>query len=308
MLSPQQIQYILTLAEMRNFSRAAEVCFVTQPTLSMQVKKAEETIGFPIFDRNRNPLELTRLGRELLPLLREIEADFRHIANLSKRAKGDFLEEVRIGIIPTVSAYLIPELYARWKAEMPHTQLVIEEKKSEEILDNLLSKKIDLGIMAGPVMEPGVQVEPLFTEEIKVYLPDYPDAEVPLQVLEDLQPWLLSKGNCLRTQMMNFCELPDDDQLHSWNYEGGNIEMLLRMVDLHGGYTLVPDYYKQILDAPRKNFRRIQGKDHQQIPARAIVGLMQHKHTKRSAIEPLIRSIKLNFVKKSNDFSVLNWK
>jgi len=307
MLSAQQIQYILTLAELRNFSRAAESCFVTQPTLSMQVKKAEDLVGFPIFDRNRNPLELTRLGRELLPLLLEIQADFRQIEQLSQRAKGDFLEEVRIGIIPTVSAYLIPELYARWKAEMPNVQLVIEEKKSEEILESLLSKKIDLGIMAGPVMEPGVQTAPLFTEEIKVYLPDYPESEVPIELLQEMRPWLLSKGNCLRTQMMNFCELPDD-QLHAWNYEGGNIEMLLRMVDLHGGYTLVPDYYRQILDAPGKNFRRIKGHDHQQIPARAIVALMPHKHTKRHAIEPLIRSIKLNFVKKNDDFSVLNWK
>jgi LysR family hydrogen peroxide-inducible transcriptional activator len=309
MLSSQQIQYILALSETQHFSRAADSCFVTQPTLSMQIKKAEELLGFPIFDRNRTPIELTSAGKELVPILREISADFQQIDKLKKQKQGNYLEEIKIGIIPTISAYLIPVLYTKWQKEFPSIKLIIEEQKSEDIIESLHQKKIDLGIMAGPIDELSFKSIPLFAEEIKAYIPQIDSEEVSLDTLRNLHPWLLNKGNCLRTQMIHFCEIRNEntEQKH-WNYEGGNLEMMIRMVDLNRGYTLVPDFYSQIIPEKTIHFKTIVS-TLQQKPARSIIGIVPHKNSKWKSIEQLIRSIQLNF-NENNDRNllILDWK
>jgi LysR family hydrogen peroxide-inducible transcriptional activator len=309
MLSSQQIQYILALSETQHFSRAADSCFVTQPTLSMQIKKAEELLGFPIFDRNRTPIELTSSGKELIPILREISADFQQIDKLKKQKQGNYLEEIKIGIIPTISAYLIPVLYTKWQKEFPSIKLIIEEQKSEDIIESLHQKKIDLGIMAGPIDELSFKSIPLFAEEIKAYIPQIDSEEVSLDTLRNLHPWLLNKGNCLRTQMIHFCEIHNEntEQKH-WNYEGGNLEMMIRMVDINQGYTLVPDFYSQIIPEKSAHFKTIVSALHQK-PARSIIGIVPHKNSKWINIEQLIRSIQLNF-NENNDRNllILDWK
>ena len=309
MLSSQQIQYILVLSETKHFSRAAEICFVTQPTLSMQIKKAEELLGFSVFDRNRVPLELTTAGSELIPILREISADFQQITKLQKQQAGNYLEEIKIGVIPTVSAYLIPVLFKNWKAEYPEIKLIIEEQKSKEILENLQNKKIDLGIMAGPIADMNLKTIPLFAEEIKAYIPTIEAPEIKFDQLRNLQPWLLNKGNCLRTQMIQFCQLQNDINPNThWNYEGGNIEMMLRMVDINLGYTLIPDFYKQIIPEKTKHFKSIISAQNQK-PARSIIGVVAHKNSKWKRIEQLLRNIQLNFNDNNNrELLILEWK
>ncbi len=309
MLSSQQIQYILALSETQHFSRAADSCFVTQPTLSMQIKKAEDLLGFSIFDRNRNPLELTNAGKELIPILREISADFQQIDKLKKQKEGNYLEEIKMGIIPTVSAYLIPVLYSKWQKEFPSIKLIIEEQKSEDILESLHQKKIDLGIMAGPIEESIFKSIPLFAEEIKAYIPQIDTPEISLETLRNLQPWLLNKGNCLRTQMIHFCELQNDSaKQNHWNYEGGNIEMMIRMVDINDGYTLVPDFYAQIIPDKLEHFKTIISEQNQK-PARSIIGIVPHKNSKWKSIENLLRSIRLNFTENNaKELLILDWK
>lgn len=308
MFSSQQIQYILTLTEVQNFSRAAEACFVTQPTLSMQIKKAEEAVGFPIFDRNTNPLELTIAGKKLIPLLREIAADFELIERLKKQMKGNFIEEIRIGIIPTISAYLIPKLYETWQKELPTIKLTIEEKKSEEILESIQNKKIDLGIMAGPVQDIRLKSIPLFQEEIKAFVPSFNEEVIEVEQLRNLKPWLLSKGNCLRTQMINFCELKEPEVSNAWNYEGGNVEMLIRMVKANVGYTLIPNFYIPLLSENISEFKKIISKENQ-FPARSIIGLVQHKNTKWDSIQKIIRSIQHAFNQNhAQEMKILEWK
>ncbi|TXI87143.1 MAG: LysR family transcriptional regulator [Crocinitomicaceae bacterium] len=308
MFSSQQIQYILTLTEVQNFSRAAEACFVTQPTLSMQIKKAEEAVGFPIFDRNTNPLELTIAGKNLIPLLREIAADYELIERLKKQMQGNFIEEIRIGIIPTISAYLIPKLYETWQAELPTIKLTIEEKKSEEILESIQHKKIDFGIMAGPVHDERLKSIQLYQEEIKAFIPTVADEIIEVDKLRTMKPWLLSKGNCLRTQMINFCELKESSESAAWNYEGGNVEMLIRMVKANVGYTLVPNFYIPLLAERECDFKKIISFE-KQSPARSVIGLVQHKNTKWDSIQKIIRSVQHTFNQShTNDMLLLEWK
>jgi LysR family hydrogen peroxide-inducible transcriptional activator len=307
MLSVQQIQYILSLTENKNFSRAAESCFITQPTISMQIKKAEDSIGFLIFDRSRSPVELTKQGKDLLPIIQEIMNDFEKIERLKKQLEGSYLEEIRIGIIPTVTAYLIPALYKKFAEILPNVRLIIEERKSEEILEDIQNTRIDFGIMAGPMMQENLKSIHLYTEEIKAYYPSLQKSTVITTELPNAQPWLLNKGNCLRTQMVDFCDLNQDES--QWSYEGGNLEMLLRMVNLYGGYTLIPHHYQQILALDNsENFKTILS-PRQKIPVRNIVGISQNRNYKWKSIEKIIHQIQHQFPFTSNgSFDLLNWK
>lgn len=310
MLSSQQIQYILSLAELKNFGRAAEQCFVTQPTLSMQLKKAENILGFDIFDRNKTPVELTVLGEELLPLLREIEQEFNKLTIFQSKVKGNYKEEIRLGIIPTIASYLIPEVYETWQKQFSSVSLIIEEKKSDELLQDILSRKTDIGILAGPVEENNLNTIQLYNEEIKIYSKDHFDRGVTTEDLKKIQPWLLTKGNCLRNQMINFCGIHPDQEKPGWDYQGGNLEMLIRMVQQFGGYTLVPEFYeriytKNVLSQHLYSVRSAHGK----IPVRNIIGIMQRKNIKTDTIREMLKVIQLHFASsRKQELEVLNWK
>lgn len=308
MLSIQQIQYVLALVEEGNFSRAAERCFVTQPTLSMQIKKAEETVGFSIFDRHRNPIELTPMGQRLLPILYDVQENLERIDQLKLSLTGNYQEEIRLGIIPTIAPYLVPRLFDDWQQQLSHIRLVIQELKTEDLLEAIHNRKVDFGIFAGPHEDVSMQLTPLYMEEIQAYCPACSDAVLRVDQLKLLRPWLLSQGNCLRTQMMQLCALSNESE-NDWNYEGGNIEMLVRMVDVKGGYTLVPAHYQALLNRPASSFKAIENEISATHPARMIIGVSMKKNSKWEFLRPLIHFIQLEFnMSAKNNYQVLNWK
>lgn len=306
MISPQQIAYILAVSENGSISRAAEQCFVTQPTLSMQLKKAEELLGFAIFHRDRLVLELTDFGLALVPVLRQIQGDFGAIERIRETFSGTYTERLRIGVIPTVAAYLLVDNFKEWQELLPHTQVFVEELKTEELLEALDQRKIDLAILAGPVDTVRQRVIPLFSEEILAYAPSVDGATLLVDQLRDLQPWLLNKGNCLRTQMMQFCSL-NDELPSAWNYQGGNMDLLMRMVDQQGGYTLIPEYYHPLTQtsATFKSIADAEGNS----PGRAIIAVSAFRHANWDSMEKIIRSIQLKYGKVvTKKMELLSWK
>lgn len=308
MLSIQQMQYILVLSEQRQFQRASELCFVTQPTLSMQVKKAEDDLGYPIFDRSRNPIELTAFGESLIPIIREILNETSKIDILTQKLKGHYKEQIKIGVIPTVAAYLMPDIFKIWQEKIGGVQLLIEEQKTEELLLSMERKELDLAILAGPVNDPSLRTIPLFKEEILVYCPSVGRKKMEASELTDLHPWLLSRGNCLRTQMIQFCQLKDEVQADAWNYEGGNLELLLKMVDQHGGYSLVPEFY-HLNEIQRAHLKTIHSHSASGVPAREIIALVPNRTLKWDSIERLIREVQLFYNKMEvKEMEVLNWR
>ena len=306
MISAQQIQYILAVAETGSISRAAEACFVTQPTLSMQLKKAEETLGFPIFHRDTASLELSDFGKALLPVLRQIQGDFGQIERVRSQFDGSYKERLRIGIIPTVAAYVLPDNFKDWQELLPFTQVYIEELKTEELLDALEQRKIDLGILAGPVDTQKFRINPLYSEEILAYAPKLKGEVLQVEVLRDLQPWLLNKGNCLRTQMMQFCAI-NEELPAAWNYQGGNMELLMRMVDQQGGYTLIPEFYRPHVRATA-GFKHIRD-EQQHFPGRSIIAISAFRHANWDSMEKIIRALQVHYGKPNNpQLELLSWK
>ncbi len=308
MISIQQIQYILQLSETRNFSKAADACFVTQPTLSMQIKKAEDVLGFAIFDRNKHPLELTQLGQQLIPVIREMNQAGNAIVQLSKRAAGTYTEELTIGIIPTISAYLVPMLYQKWKKTLKHTRLVIKENKTEELLELLENKKLDFIIIAGPSPDTRWKTHKLYTEELLAYTQKKDKSIIKTSELNNQKPWLLSQGNCLRSQMMQFCRI-DQTAETEWNFEGGNMDLLIKMVDMNGGYTLVPEHYKAFPGKTKGAFHTIKDSGTNVSPARSIIGLQSNRNTKSDTIQKIAESIQLALNKaEEKKYSIVEWK
>lgn len=308
MITLQQINYILTLAETRHFQRASELCFVTQPTLSMQLKKAEEDLGFKIFDRDTKELTLTNFGEKLLPILKDINYETLKIQKLIDSMKGDYKEVIRIGLIPTVSTYLIPDLFSEWKQLFSGIQLIIKELKSEDLVLALENKQIDLGIMAGPFNESSIRTIPLFTEEIKAYINTEKEDFVFTTTLSELHPWLLNQGNCLRTQMVHFCDLKKDEE-DEWDYEGGSLDVLLEMVNQNGGYTLIPKEYEKRIRMNKHFVKRIYSPDKKEVPARQIIAMTPVRNSKWDLVEKIVRSIQLFYGNQEDEnYQILSWR
>lgn len=307
MISFQQIAYIIAIVDTGSFSRAAEQCFVTQPTLSMQIRKAEESLGFSLLHRDSPKLELTTFGEALLPVLRQIQADFGAIERLREEFSGTFKERIRIGIIPTITAYMLQDCFAEWQLLVPDTQLSIEELKTEELLEALEKRKIDLAILSGPVESATWRSVPLYNEEILAYVPLRKKKTITVDELGEMKPWLLSRGNCLRTQMMHFCSLNEEGGA-AWNYAGGNMDMLMRMVDSNGGYTLVPENCKTTFPDLRKSFKRIFDSAGQS-PGRSIIALSAYRHANWDSMEKIIRSLQLRYASPiKKELELLHWK
>lgn len=301
MISPSQVQYILALKEYQSFQKAANACFITQPTLSMQIKKAEDVLGRPLFDRSKSPIELTSFGKYLLPTLIQIDDSYASLDIQLKKLKGTYKAEIKLGIIPTIAAYLIPSFYSEWQKELGDIKLDIIELKSEALIEAIEERKVDFGIMAGPLNTKNISENILYNEEILVYAPSIKNKEITTATLAKLKPWLLAEGNCLRTQMVNFCNLKNNDP-KEWSYEGSSIPILLEMVKKFGGYTLVPYHFMEFCTLPKEDFHRVGN----QTPVRQIIGIYHDKNAKEDYLKTMIRQIQRKKGGESKPFEYAN--
>jgi LysR family hydrogen peroxide-inducible transcriptional activator len=305
MISIQQMQYILALSEQLSFQRAADQCFVTQPTLSMQIRKAEEVLGYPIFDRSRNPLDLTVFGKDLIPILREILNESQKIKTLQLRMSGQHVEQIRLGVIPTIASYMVADMFQIWKDKLDGVHLQIKELTTIEAIDALEKKEIDAAIIAGPYVHPKWRTTKLYKEEIRVFAPQLEKMHVQQDDLNGLQPWLLSKGNCLRNQMVHFCRIEDGIK-DEWDYQGGNLDLLMRMVEINGGYSLVPYFYK--VSKEKHPFLKSLVTANNTKPAREVIALVPNKSIKWDFMEALIREVQLKYSNQNiENLEIINW-
>ncbi len=241
-----QLQYIIAVDTFRHFARAAKHCFVSQPTLSMQIQKVEEELGIKIFDRSKQPVIATELGAELIEQARKIIAEKHVIDELVQQKKNVITGELKIGIIPTLAPYLLPLFVQKFTQKYPLVRLVVNELTTEIIVSQLRSGKIDMGILVTPLQEPGIKEHVLFYEELMAYVSKKNAAYKKTYMLpQDIDPnklWLLEEGHCFRSQIVNLCELrkASRDASH-FDYEAGSIETLRRMVDMNDGITILPE-------------------------------------------------------------------
>src|SRR5579872_5325045 len=250
-----QLEYIVAVDTYRHFAGAAGHCFVTQPTLSMQVHKLEQELGITIFDRSKQPVIPTEAGREIIGQARKILAERQLIGEIVQARKGVPAGELRIGIIPTLAPYLLPLFIPGFALKYPQIKLVVNEMTTENIVARLREGRIDVGVLVTPLQENGIREQVLFYEELLVYVSRKNAAYKKTYMLaQDIDPsklWLLEEGHCFRSQIVRLCELRKASKEGShFDYEAGSLETLRRLVELNDGITILPEL--AALDLTRK--------------------------------------------------------
>jgi LysR family transcriptional regulator, hydrogen peroxide-inducible genes activator len=242
----QQLAYIVALDTNRHFAKAAQHCFITQATLSMMIRKLEEELNVVLFDRSKQPVVPTEAGKIVIEQARNVLKEAEQLKQLSKEMKLSVQGDLRIGIIPTLAPYLLPVFLPPFLKKYPSVKLKIVEQTTEHILQLLSSDKLDVGLMATPIINKNFKASHLFYEEFKVYVAN-DDKSLRKKYLlpEDIDVnklWLLEEGHCLRSQTLNLCELQKQQaKAHNLDYEAGSIESLLKITEMNEGITIVPE-------------------------------------------------------------------
>ncbi len=293
-----QLEYIVALDTWRHFSLASEKCFVTQPTLSMQVQKLEEELGVKLFDRTKQPVIPTEIGAAVIAQARIVLREADMIKEMISEQKDSMTGEIRIGIIPTLAPYLLPPLFKNIRDKYPQVNLVVREIITEEVVRELKSNRLDCGIVVTPLQDAAIKEDPLFYEELFVYVSKNNALHNKKYVLPgDIDPeqlWLLEEGHCFRSQILNLCELQKHSDLH-FKYETGNIDTLRRMVDKSDGITILPELAVMEFSKPQlKQVKRLK----EPSPAREVSLVTHRDHLKTKLIKTLKEEI-LNIVPKT---------
>ena len=251
-----QLQYVLAVAEHKNFTLAAEKCFVTQPTLSMQIQKIEEELGIQIFDRTKKPIQLTEIGQKIVNQSKNIVNEANRIQDIVDQQKGFIGGEFRLGIIPTVMPTLLPMFLNNFIKKYPKVNLIIEELNTDEIIVKLKNGHLDAAIAATPLEEEKIKEVVLFYEPFVAYIPEshsvFEKKEIEVSDLNLDEILLLQDGHCFRDGILNLCKNnPGNSDKFNFHIESGSFETLIKLADEGLGTTLLP--YLHTLDLKEKD-------------------------------------------------------
>jgi LysR family hydrogen peroxide-inducible transcriptional activator len=287
-----QLEYIIALDTHRHFATAASQCYITQPTLSMQVQKLEEELGLKIFDRSKQPVLPTEPGKEIIMQARKILSERDALSEMINTKKDIVTGELKIGIIPTLAPYLLPLFIPSFTKKHEQVRLVVNELTTNNIIANLRQGKIDAGILVTPLNEKGIKEEVLFYEEMLVYVSKNNAVYKKNYVLpKDIDPeklLLLQEGHCFRSQMIQLCELRKSRRYLQFEYEAGSFETLRRMVEVNNGITILPELATLDMTVEQKNHLRY---FKQPAPVREVSIITHREHSKRKLIDELKKEI-----------------
>ena len=313
MISIIQLEYIVAVDSYRHFATAAEKCFVTQPTLSMQIKKMEEELGIILFDRSKQPVIPTDAGKAIIQQARKVLQEYKKVEGIAEDFKSTISGELYVGIIPTLSSYLLPLFAGPFSRNYPKVKLHIQEYTTENILELLNKDRLDVGLLVTPLHNPAVEEKPLFYEEIQLYAhADHSLAKEKTLQLDDItRPglWLLTEGHCFRHQVLNLCSysLRNEGQ-QPFLFESGSLETLRKLVDAEGGFTLLPEL--ATIDLPEE--RQFQVKRFVSPRPLREISLVYSRHFAKQRLLQLLASQLLEVVppmlQDKNRGVVVEWK
>lgn len=258
MVTLTQLEYIVAVDTYRHFGKAAEHCFITQPTLSMQIKKLEEELEIIIFDRSKQPLIPTDVGTRIIEQARVALKQSEEIENIVKDYKGKVSGMLRIGIIPTLAPYLLPVFIGRYKKKYPNIFIKVLELTTENIEENLSKDLIDVGILVTPLHDEKILEKPIFYEEMLLYANKehklHTQEKIILADINTPEIWVLSDGHCFRDQVINLCSnLGTMDSSLPFHFEAGSLETIMNIIDREGGITLIPELALDTMSEEKKN-------------------------------------------------------
>ena len=283
-----QLKYCIALAEHRNFTVAAEKCFVTQPTLSMQVQKLEEELDILIFDRSQKPIALTAVGEKIINQAVQIVAESERMQDIVDQEKGYVGGVFRLGIIPTVMPTLLPMFLRNTTNKYPDLQLQIEELNTDQLLDKIREGELDAAIAATPLEEDKILESVLYYEPFMAYVPPtttlHQKNELTAEDLSEKNILLLEDGHCFRNNVLNLCPSKTEQENKNFAIKSGSFETLVHLANEGLGITLLPYLHsKTMTDKDQKNLRNFLAP----APARAISLVYHEKKLKLHIIDAL---------------------
>jgi LysR family transcriptional regulator, hydrogen peroxide-inducible genes activator len=238
----RDLKYLVALADTRHFGKAAERCFVSQPTLSAQIRKLEEYLGVPLVERQPRNVALTAAGEQVVERARRVIRDADDIIELAQLSRDPLAGKLRIGLIPTIGPYLLPRVMLKLRKALPKLQVLLFEYQTRVLLQKLRAGEIDMGVLALPIDEDGFETRELYREPFLVAMPaDHRftrQATVKPGDLNGEKLLLLEDGHCLRDQALEVCSLLQVEE--ETDFRATSLETLRQMVASGLGITLLP--------------------------------------------------------------------
>lgn len=295
-----ELRYVVAVAKERHFGRAAESCFVSQPTLSVAIKKLEDELGVTLFERGGSEIGVTQIGQQIVEQARRVLEQSSAIKEIARHGKDPLNEPLRLGVIYTIGPYLLPQLVKRLIDDAPQMPLILQENYTAKLVDQLRHGEIDAAILALPLPDSGLMVQPLYDEDFIVAVPrDHPwkDREtVSAADLKDETMLLLGAGHCFRDQVLEVCPELEPLPVASWThdrgirrtFEGSSLETIRHMVASGIGVTVLP---RTSLPQPvpaDSLLRYVPFAD--PVPGRRVVLIWRKTFPRRAAID-VVRSV-----------------
>jgi LysR family transcriptional regulator, hydrogen peroxide-inducible genes activator len=288
----RDLRYLVALAETCHFGRAAERCFVSQPTLSAQIRKLEDYLGVQLIERQPRRVALTEAGARIVPIARRILQDSDQLVALAKDDREPLSGRLKVALIPTIGPYLLPLVARKLRKELPKLQLLLYEYQTEPLLDKLRNGAIDVGVLALPVATEGLVTETLYEEPFTLAMPNThvltKKNTVKPDDLTGETLLLLEDGHCLRDQALDVCSRIDVKE--NLDYRATSLETLRQMVAAGLGVTLLPELATQGpfgtgQGLTVKNFTR-------PVPSRTVGAVWRKSSTRTEAIRAVCRVIR----------------
>ena len=287
-----QLEYLLAVANCGSFSLAAEHCFVTQPSLSMQIKSLEEELGVVLLDRSKKPVIATEAGEVVLERARETLRAYDNIRESVAELRGEIAVRLRLGVIPTIAPYLLHKFLPGFVHDYPHVELEVKELMTRDIVDAMKHDRIDAALVAGGTCGDGIQEQELFDDRFFIYVsPDNPLYERSNVRIEDIDLRdliLLSDGNCMRDQVIELCQAKRGVPSHYY-FESGSLDTLMRIVDCTQCVTIIPEMAVEYVPKEHRDRVKTLAKG---ATSRKIAIAVRRTFVKSSIIKALAESIR----------------
>lgn len=306
----QQLEYLIAVDKYKHFGKAAQACFITQPTLSAMIQKFEDELDVKIFDRTTHPIRTTDVGIQIIDEAKNVIDSVNELKNRASLLNNVLSGKLNLGIIPTVSNFILPSEIFDFLQENPNIELNVKEMTTENIIKLLKSGELDAGIISTPYDAANDFYQDfLFNEELMIYSSDTDfkkDSFVIPEEIDTNKVWLLEEGNCLKTQFENICHLKENSlKPKNLEFSASNISTLIQLVDKVGGITLLPELaIPQLSDIQKNKISRFR----KPFPFREV-SLIYYKPTyKQKILSEMALSIKkslqdkLNFNKNPTEF------
>ncbi len=293
-----QLEYLLAVANCGSFSLAAEHCFVTQPSLSMQIKALEEELGVVLLDRSKKPVIPTEAGEAVLEQVRETLKEYNSIREVVAEMKGEISGKLRLGVIPTIAPYLLHKFIPEFVRRYPHVEIEIREMVTADIIEALRRDQIDAAIVASGTCPEGIIEHDMFSDRFFLYVstsnPLYERSNVRIEDIDMKDLILLSPGNCMRDQILELCQARRET-MQNYSFESGTIDTLMRLVDCTNNVTIIPEMALEYIPIEHRSQVKTLAKG---ATSRKIAVAVRRTYVKTSIVQALMQTIMSSVAKR----------